>query len=319
MPPRSLVIGTRGSALALWQAQLVAQRLSSRYPDRRYPLQIIRTHGDITAQVALAEIGTRGIFVKEIEAALLAGEIDLGVHSLKDLPSTLPFGLTLAAVSERDDPRDALITRHCCPLDRLPLGARIGTSSPRRAAQLLAARPDLAVESIRGNVDTRVRKAQEGAYDGIVLAAAGLRRLGLEGNISQYLPLTSMLPAPGQGVIAIEARADDQEALDLVQGIDDIPTHLAARAEWAFVRAVGGGCSTPLGAYATVQGDTIIMQGLIASPDGKHLVRDTWSGTVSDPEALGRELATRLWAAGGKLILEALNERLDERETSASE
>jgi len=308
MQRRPVVIGTRGSALALWQAEHVAGYLRARYQDRQCVIKPIRTRGDVTREVALAEIGARGIFVKEIEAALLAGEVDLGVHSLKDLPSTVPVGLTLAAVSPREDPLDALITRHRCGLSELPPGARLGTSSPRRGAQLLARRPDCVIEGIRGNIDTRVRKALDGSYDGIVLAVAGLRRLGLEDHISEYIPLSVMLPAPGQGVIAVEARADDAEMLALTAGIDDIPTHLAARAERAFVRALGGGCTTPLGAYAAVHEDTIRLQGVVASPDGAVLLREKSLGSAADPEAVGAALARRLWEAGGKQMLEAIGD-----------
>ena len=306
MQRRPIVIGTRGSALALWQAERIAESLHARYPDRHCTIRSIRTGGDVSREVALAEIGTRGIFVKEIEAALLAREVDLGVHSLKDLPSSLPDDLALAAVSPREDPRDALITRSRCTLSELPAGARLGTSSPRRGAQLLAARPDLVIENIRGNVDTRVRKALEGNYDGIVLAVAGLRRLGLEDRISEYMPLTVMLPAPGQGVIAVEARTDDDEMLGLAAGIDDVPTHLAVRAERAMVRALGGGCTTPIGAYGVVEGEAVRLQGMVASPDGKLLVQAESSGSARHPESVGAELAKRLWESGGGEVLEAL-------------
>ncbi len=304
MQLRPIVIGTRGSALALWQAKHIADSLRARYPDRHCDIRPIRTGGDVSREIALAEIGTRGVFVKEIEAALLARKVDLGVHSLKDLPSLLPDGLVLAAVSPREDPRDALVTRAGCTLVELPVGARLGTSSPRRGAQLLAARPDLVVESIRGNVDTRVRKALEGKYDGIVLAAAGLRRLGLEDRISEYMPLTVMLPAPGQGVIAVEARADDDEMLGLAAGIDDVPTHLAVRAERAMVRALGGGCTTPIGAYGVVEGEAIRLRGMLASPDGKLLVRAESSGSAQHPENVGAELAKQIWELGGGEVLE---------------
>ena len=248
-----IVVGTRGSKLALWRAEYAVSRLRVRYPDRRFELKPISARGDVVREVAVAEIGTRGVFVKEIQAALLSGEVDLGVHSLKDLPSETAPGIALVAVSSREDHRDALLSRHGCPLVELPRGARLGTSSPRRAAQLKAFRPDFVIESIRGNVDTRVRRAQESDPDSVVLAAAGLRRLGLDDRVAEYLPFSVMLPAPGQGIIGVEARADDAEALALGGAIDGAPTHLAARAERAFVRALGGDCTTPLGAHAVVQ------------------------------------------------------------------
>ncbi len=300
---RPIVVGTRGSPLALWQARHVIARLQACYPGRTFALQTIQTGGDVNRRVALAEIGMRGVFVKEIQAALLAGEIDLGVHSLKDLPSQTSSGLLLAAVCPRDDPADALVTAGGQPLAALPAGARLGTSSPRRAAQLRAFRPDLAVVDVRGNVDTRVRKALSREYDGVVLAVAGLRRLGMEGSIAERLPFEVMIPAPGQGIVAVEARADDPTAIALAASVDDEPTHLAARAERAFVRALGGGCTTPLGAHATVEGSDLRLVGVVASLDGRRLLRETVSGDTKMAEEVGRELAGRLLAAGADAIL----------------
>ena len=300
---RPIVVGTRGSALALWQAEYVVRRLRARHPDRRFEIKPIRTRGDVVREAALADIGARGVFVKEIQSALLSGEVDLGVHSLKDLPSEPAPGVALAAVSPREDPRDVLVSHHGCTLAELPGGARLGTSSPRRSAQLRAFRPDLVVESIRGNVDTRVRKARGPELDGVVLAAAGLRRLGLADQISEYIAPSVLLPAPGQGIIGVEARADDAECLALAASIDDAATHLAARAERAFVRALGGGCTTPLAAYAQMRADTIHIQGALASPDGRCLLREELVATAADPELAGIELARRLLADGGDVIL----------------
>jgi len=303
---RPIVVGTRGSALALWQARHVVQALEARHPGRRFDLTTVRTRGDVIQDVALAELGARGVFVKEIEGLLLSGEVDVGVHSLKDLPSELSSGLVLAAVSAREDPRDALVSRGRRPLAELPAGARLGTGSPRRAAQLRAFRPDLVVESIRGNVDTRVRKALAGegsGLDGAVLALAGLRRLGLEGEVAERIPLSVMTPAPGQGIIGVEARSDDAEVLSLAAAIDDVPTHRAARAERAFVRALGGGCTTPLGAYAVARDGALEIQGVLASTDGRKLLRAEVTGDAADPEALGASLAGRILALGGGEIL----------------
>ncbi len=303
---RPIVVGTRGSNLALWQAEYVMGRLRARYPDRTFLLKPIQTRGDVDLRSPLAEIGARGVFVKEIESALLSGEIDLGVHSLKDLPSELHPRLTLAAVSPREDPRDVLISAGGLGLDALPSGARIGTGSPRRAAQLKAYRPDLAVQGLRGNVGTRVRKALEGGFDGVVLAAAGLRRLGLEAHVTEYLPLSIVLPAPGQGIVAVEARADDQEVLDIVAAADDPLSRLAARAERAFVQALGGGCTTPLGAFAWVEGDTLLLEGVLATPDGAKLLRERVEGGAAAPERIGEDLARLILAAGGPEILAEL-------------
>lgn len=297
---RTVVVGTRDSALAMWQAKHIANLLQVRFPARQFAIKTVQTRGDVVQSLALSEIGTRGVFVKEIQDQLLAGEIDLGVHSLKDLPSEDLPGTVLAAVSAREDPRDALITRHRCRLADLPLGARIGTSSPRRAAQLRALRPDLAIDTIRGNVDTRVRKAlNQESFDGVVLAAAGLRRLGLEDAISEYLAVDTVIPAPGQGIVGVEARAGDEEVLAMAAAIDDPSARLAAEAERAFVRAIGGGCYTPLGVHAVIRAGVAHLMGVLASPTGDKVVRDQMAGDPRDAAALGGALAARLLAAGG--------------------
>ena len=301
-----IVIGTRASALALWQAEYVKTALESAFPARRFVLLPVQTRGDLDHGSALSEIGTRGVFIKEIEDSLIAGEIDLGVHSLKDLPSELHPDLALAATSPREDPRDVVVSRGKLTLADLPAGARIGSSSPRRAAQVKAIRPDLTIENIRGNVDTRVRKVTEGSFDATILAAAGLHRLGLQESIAEYLPISAMLPAPCQGIIAVEARARDSEILEMARRIDDGTAHLAARAERAFVRGLGGGCDTPIGAYAEIMGDTLTIRGVLATPDGQRLLRETVTGDAASPEAAGAELARKIANAGGREILAEL-------------
>lgn len=302
-----VVIGTRGSALALWQSEYVMRRLQALHSDHSFVLKRITTGGDLDQKSALAEIGTRGVFVKEIQSALLSGEIDLGIHSLKDLPSELDPRLVLAAFGPREDPRDALVSREMVPLSELPPGARVATGSPRRAVQLKLARPDLVIEDIRGNVDTRVRKVLRGDFDAVVLAAAGLRRLGLESHIAEYLPLSTMLPAPGQGIIAVEARAEEIAVLRIAAAVDDPDAHLAARAERAFVRALGGGCTIPLAAHATAEGGTLRIEGLLASPDGAILVRDRVDGDIAFPEFAGEQLADRIVASSGPELLDQLH------------
>lgn len=305
---RPIIIGTRGSALAVWQAEYVARQLRAAHPDTEFVLQRIQTRGDVDLKSPLAEIGSTGVFVKEIENALLSGQIDLGVHSLKDLPSELNSRLELVATGPREDPRDALVSREGVPLAQLPNGARVGTSSPRRAAQLKSLRPDLVVEDVRGNVDTRVRKALQGSLDAVVLAAAGLRRLGLEGHVTEYLSPSVMLPAPCQGIMGVEARAGDDDVLALAAAFNDPTARTAARAERAFVRALGGGCTTPLGAHAVVDGDALRIDGLLATPDGARLLREMVMGDKGFPEKAGEELAGRILAAGGREILAQIDD-----------
>lgn len=300
---KEVVVGTRGSPLALAQAEWVIARLSQLYPELDLHLKRVKTRGDIFREVALARIDGKGIFVKEIEEALLSGEIDLAVHSLKDLPTALPRGLAIGAVPLREEPRDALVSAFGVGLGDLPPGAVIGTGSLRRRAQLLAARSDLEVREIRGNVDTRLRKVQEGEYDAVVLAAAGLRRLGLASAITQYLPLEVMMPAVGQGALAVEIREDDQEMGTLVRGINDPATEAATGAERAFLAAFGGGCAVPIAAYGAVEGERLLLKGMVASLDGQRLLRDEIVGSARDPQALGEMLAQRLLERGADEIL----------------
>jgi hydroxymethylbilane synthase len=300
-----LIIGSRGSQLALWQARWVAARLAELGHECR--IQIIRTTGDKITDVPLAKVGTKGLFTKEIEEALAAGAIDLAVHSLKDLPTGLPAGLTLAAIPEREDPRDAMIGRR---LAELAEGARVGTSSLRRAAQLLALRPDLVIEPLRGNLDTRLRKVAEGSYGAIVLAAAGLKRMGWSDRIAEILPVETMCPAAGQGALAIETRDDAGRPLGPAQAacaaLDHAPTRIAVMAERAVLAGLGGGCQVPIGAHAVVQDGRIRLRAVVVSPDGAILIRRQGEGPAAEAERLGAQLARELADAGGQEILEAV-------------
>lgn len=294
-----LIIGSRGSKLALWQSNWVKSQLEAMGEECR--IEIIHTTGDKITDVPLAKVGTKGLFTKEIEEALLDGSIDLAVHSLKDMPTELPSGLILAATPVREDPRDALIGKK---LAEIPTGAKVGTSSLRRSAQLKAQRPDLLVESIRGNLDTRLRKLDEGQYDAILLAAAGLRRLGWESRIAELIAPEIMCPAVGQGALAIETRADGGAAQQACERLDDVDTRRCITAERALLGAMGGGCQVPLGAYATVEGAALTMRAVIVSPDGQTLLRREGQGV--DALLLGRELAEELLGAGGREILQSV-------------
>lgn len=345
---RHLTLGTRGSRLALAQAELIAAQLRALHPGLAVTLRIISTKGDRVLDRALSALGDKGLFVKELEQALLAGEVDLCVHSCKDLPSTIPAGLTLAAFPERADPRDVLVLplRGIAPADEagslmstapsdhaqrpmldahLPRGARVGTSSLRRACQLRALRPDLELRDVRGNVDTRLRKLAEGQYDALVLAAAGLDRLGLleaDGRllsdgaafVGLRLPTELMLPAVAQGTLAIECRADDAETLALLAPLDHAETRAAAIAERAFLRRLEGGCQVPIAAFGEVTSDasppdrsTLTLRGLVGSLDGATIVRGELRGLAADAESIGVALAEELLARGAGAILAALS------------
>ena len=320
-----MVIGTRGSQLAVWQAEHVAARLGETFPVVSVRLERIRTTGDRILDVPLAQVGGRALFVKEIEEALLAGRVDLAVHSMKDVPTDLPAGLTIAAIPPREDPADVLISRMGRRLAELPRGARVGTSSLRRQAQLLHHRPDLLIVGLRGNLDTRIRKLGTEGLDAIVLAAAGVKRLGLERLVTEVLVPEIILSASGQGALGIEIRvpgaecrvpgaeADEPRAAsreprgptvaEIVRTLDDRETHLAVRAERAMLRRLGGGCQVPIAALAGVEGDTIHLRGLIASTNGATLVRGERQGARAQPEAVGRALAEDLLDRGGQAIL----------------
>lgn len=296
-----ITIGSRGSQLALWQAHWVEARLTELGQSCR--IEIIRTTGDKITDVPLAKVGTKGLFTKEIEDALLAGSIDVAVHSLKDMPTELPAGLTLQAIPVREDVRDALIGRK---LAELPTGAKVGTSSLRRAAQLRGLRPDLQVETIRGNLDTRLRKLDEGQYDAILLAAAGLRRLGWQDRIAELLPVDQMCPAVGQGALAVETRDDQGPAAEVVRKLDDRDSRIAVTAERALLAAMGGGCQVPIGAYGHVSDGQVHLRGIVSSPDGLRLIRGERSGPSSNPKQVGRQLGEELLSRGAREILDAV-------------
>ena len=291
-----IVIGSRGSQLALWQARHIAARLEQLGEQTR--IEIIKTTGDKITDVPLAQVGGKGLFTKEIEEALLEGSIDLAVHSLKDMPAAVPAGLTLAAFPEREDPRDALVG---CTLAELRPSVRVGTSSLRRAAQLHSLGRGLVIETLRGNVDTRLRKLDEGQYDAIVLAAAGLRRLGWENRITELLDPAVMCPAAGQGALAIETRDDGSLAYEIARKLDHAQTRAAVTAERALLAVLEGDCQVPIGAYAHLEGSSIHLRAIVASPDGQRVVRDSLCG--EEPIALGHELGHRLLASGAREIL----------------
>jgi hydroxymethylbilane synthase len=296
-------LGTRGSRLALIQCEQVAAEL--RAHGARAEIVVIRTSGDRLAQVALADFGGKALFVKEIEEALLAGQVDVGVHSLKDMPAALPAGLTLAAFPAREDPADVLLTRGPGGWDGLPRGARVGTSSLRRRALVLARRPDLRPEPIRGNVETRIEKLRAGACDATILAAAGLRRLGLDPPHSTPLPVDEFVPAVGQGILAVEAREADREVLELLGRLDDTRSRSEALAERAFLDRLGADCHTPVAGHARHDGAALTLTGVVASLDGATVLRWQASGEPREAGRLGRAVAEELLARGAKALLEA--------------
>ncbi len=299
---RVVRIGTRGSGLALVQTQEVLAALRKLYASRTFQSITLKTQGDVQSRASLVSLG-RGAFVRELEVALLDKAIDIAVHSLKDLPTEQPDGLVVGAVFRRHDPRDVLIDRWKLPLDRLPAGARIGTSSTRRAALLLQARPDVRALPIRGNVDTRVRKALGEEYDGAILAAAGLERLGLLEHVAQYLPPEQFIPDPGQGALAIEVRANDAEMQALVRGLDHPETRAAVSAERALLAAFGGGCRAPIAAFGRVAGRRLSLLAMVATPDGKRVLRTEVEGPAADPGALARGAQAALIAQGAREIV----------------
>lgn len=299
---RQLVIGSRGSKLALWQAEQARQRLAGF--DVR--IEVIKTTGDVKND-PLSVIGGKGVFTKELEDALLDRRIDIAVHSLKDLPTILPGGLSITAICEREDPRDALVLRSgsdAFELENLPRGAIVGTSSQRRLAQLRCWRDDLIIKDLRGNVDTRIRKLDEGQYDAVILASAGLVRLGLQDRISLRIPIEHMLPAVGQGAIAIETRGDDELAVEATRRLDHHQTRVACLAERAFLRGLGGGCQLPIAAHARIEGELLKLDGLVARPDGSKRLQDSLSGTPDKAEEIGSSLASTLIERGASTLLQ---------------
>ena len=305
-------IGARGSKLSLWQANHIADCLRAAHPGLVVSIKTYLTAGDKFLEAPLAQIGGKGLFTKEIETAILNGEVDIAVHSLKDMPAELPPGLALAAVTERIDASDAFVSNTFERLADLPLGAKVGTSSLRRRAQVLAFRPDLCIENVRGNVDTRLRKLDEGGYDAIILAAAGLKRLGLAERIKQLLPQDICLPAVGQGVLAIEARAGDTEVRQLVSCLEHPTTRVAITAEREFLKIIEGNCRIPVGVFGQANGNKLLLQAVILSPDGRERVYDRAEGEAKDAIIIGRELARRMLASGGRQIL-ALSQCAEEK------
>ena len=334
--PAKLRIGSRGSQLALWQANHISALLRER--GHEVEIEIIHTTGDKITDVALAKVGTKGMFTKEIEEALAAGRVDLAVHSLKDLPTELPKGFEIAAITKREDPRDAFCSRKFSKIEDLPEGARVGTSSLRRQAQLKAIRPDLEIHPLRGNVDTRLRKLEQGEYDAIILASAGLRRLGKTELIKQIIPAEIMCPAAGQGALGIEIRQGDEKIREMLKFLDDPAARAATTCERALLNSLGGGCQVPIGAFAfprlansarsgapPVEGRSSLpglasaatpgapqfektsrlhLESIVADPDGSKVLRDSRDG--DDPEKLGNEAGAALLARGGDAILEAV-------------
>ncbi len=300
---RKIKIGTRGSRLALWQAQFVAAELKKFFPTLDVELVTVHTTGDKILDAPLAKIGGKGLFTKELEFQLVRGEIDAAVHSLKDVPTDLPDGFRIAAITRRAQPFDALVSNKFPTFDALPTGAVIGTSSLRRAAQVSALRPDVAIKNLRGNVETRLGKLDAGDFDAIILAAAGLERLGHAARIRELL--TAIIPAAGQGALAIETLGDDESTLRLVRRLNDAETFAAAEVEREFLREVGGSCQVPVGVFAQVVNEQLTVRAVIASPDGKRLVTDSETAPLDSPH-IGLKLARRLLELGGRKILDTL-------------
>mgnify|MGYP000267822524 FL=1 len=299
----NLIIGTRQSLLALWQSNHIASLLRKQYPDCQVTLKKIVTKGDRILDVPLAQIGGKGLFTKEIETELLDGTVDLAVHSLKDMPTVLPEGLCLTAITTRANVGDAFVSNKYAYFSELPQGAVLGTSSLRRKAQLLAVRPDLKIVDLRGNVDTRLRKLDEGQMDAIILAAAGLERLGHADRIREIIPTTVCLPAVGQGALAIECRSDNKEVREMLAFLNDLPTKQATDAERAFLGLIEGGCQVPIGVHAEVENDNVKIEAVIASLDGSKVLRNNITGPAVNAADLGRKLGQQMLAEGGEQIL----------------
>lgn len=301
-----IIIGTRSSKLALWQAEYIADCIRQKYPEKTVELLHVTTKGDKVLDVPLAKIGGKGLFTKEIETAMLENKIDIAVHSLKDMPTQLPDGLSLAVVTKRADPYDAFVSIKYDSFAVLPKGAKVGTSSLRRKAQLLHARPDLQIQNLRGNVNTRLEKLEQGQFDAIILAAAGLKRLGFGARIREILPKSLCLPAVGQGILAIEARTGDKEMFSLLQFLHDEGAWQAALAERAFLSRVEGGCQVPVGVHAVTDKDVLTVEAVIASLDGTQLLYDKETGPVSSATELGRKAAEKLLDEGGLAIMQEI-------------
>ncbi len=302
-PDGVIILGSRGSMLALWQAEHIKALVEGK-TGRKVEIFKIKTTGDMILDVPLAKVGGKGLFVKEIEEALISGKIDFAVHSMKDVPTELPAGLEISCITKREDPRDAFLSKKAGTFQELPQGAKVGTSSLRRQTQLLAARPDLVIDQLRGNLDSRIRKMEEGQYDAIILAAAGLRRLGWADKITSLIEPEVSLPAVGQGALGIEIRSNDDDTRAAVGFLNDRDTGISVRTERAYLTRLEGGCQVPIGAFAVTTGDAITLRGLVGRPDGTETIRGERSGSVSDPEAIGIALAEEMLARGAKAILD---------------
>ncbi len=301
---RKINIGTRGSQLALWQANHIKGLLEKNYPNYTFELVKIKTQGDKILDVALSKVGGKGLFVKELEDALLEKKVDFAVHSMKDVPVLLPEGLHLTAITKREDPRDCFLSKNYVRLSELPKGAKVGTSSLRRQCQILNLREDLKVEVLRGNVETRIRKMIEGQFDAVILAYAGVKRLNLTDYVKEIISENQCLPAIGQGALGIECRVDDEEINNLLSILNDEDTSFCVKAERAFLRVLEGGCQVPIGAYGKIIDNKLQLKGLVGTLDGKTIIKETVSGEKVDAEALGETLAQVIFDRGGRKILE---------------
>ena len=299
-----LTIGTRGSALALTQTHWVADRIRRRYPDMEIAVVTIKTKGDIMQDVSLVKIGGKGVFVKEIEEALLRGDVDIAVHSMKDVPAELPEGLHIGVIPEREDPRDVLISRDNRKIESLPRGARIGTGSLRRGMQLRNLMQDVQIVPLRGNLDTRIRKIESEGLDGVIVAAAGIRRMGWMDRISQFIPPEVMLPAVGQGALGIEMRAGDTDLLEMLAFLNHPATSMEIGAERSFLYRLGGGCQLPIAGHAKIRGDELTLRGLVGSPNGRAMIADEVRGRPSEYRPLGTMLAEGILSRGGQAMID---------------
>jgi hydroxymethylbilane synthase len=308
---REIIIGTRESGLAMWQAKWVCSRLQELHPDCKFFIKGMKTTGDNILDVALAKIGDKGLFTKELELALARNEIDIAVHSMKDLPTKLPPGLFIGAITQREYPGDVLVAPHKISLEKLPRGAKIGTSSLRRRAQLLKFRPDLNIVTLRGNIHTRIRKIEEKALDGIILAYAGVYRMGFDDMIAQKIPYSICLPAVGQGALGLEIRENDRDTLNIISKLESAESRHAISAERALMKKLEGGCQVPIGALATVQDSTLIMEATVASLDGQESVRSNIQGRTQEARELGERLAQKLLNMGAGDILEKVRQEND--------
>jgi hydroxymethylbilane synthase len=302
----NLKIGTRGSKLALTQTNFVADKLKKAIPDTEIEICVIKTSGDIMQDVSLLTIGGQGVFVKELEEALLSQKVDLAVHSMKDVPGDIPEGLTFAAILKREDIRDVLVSRNNIKLEFMPKGAKIGTGSQRRGAQIKAILPDVNIVPLRGNIDTRLKKIETENLTGVILAAAGMKRMGLAEKITQFLPVETMLPAVGQGALGLQIRKSDVELAKACAGLNDATTAVEVTAERAFLRALGGGCRLPIAALGKLDGQMLTLDGMVAAPNGSTMIREKMSGTINDAEEMGKKLAEIVLDKGGRRLLDLI-------------